>query len=194
MKRSEMAKLLKERGIKFKRNAKNEELADLLGLNEPKEEPDLDEAKPVEPEAAQQKQLVEILTLLSNDIKNLKDEMAELKKPAEVFSIGVRPVQSAPVEIKQENDTMFLTQVPVDLLKVAREVLGDKFQFECEAMKDRPSFAFTVVVPSEYSLVAEGVDKRTKIIENSLGMNGVRDWCALVKQNVIKFLGKTITV
>lgn len=121
---------------------------------------------------------------LNEKVMILENKPVVKEEPSVAFSIG-KPT---------EMSTNFLTQVPSNFLKVANEILGDKFQFECEALPDQPAFRFTVIVPSEYSSLKDEKDIRSKVISNSLGDNGVRDWCLLVKQNVIKYLGDNISV
>lgn len=152
---------------------------------------------PVTTLEGQNSQLMDILLSITADIKNLKTDWQEFQKAyprnTEVFSIGKVSVEAQPMEVKQENGSTFLTQVPVDLLKAAKDILGEKFTFECDALKDRPAFMFTVIVPKEYS-TSDVEDKRSRVIDNALGANGVREWCTLVKANVIKTLGISIKV
>lgn len=94
----------------------------------------------------------------------------------------------------QEESKSFLSQIPRDMEEAARKVLADPlFKFECEALSDQPSFAFTVVVPKHLTDVVDQEDRRTRIIQNVVGVNGVVDWCELVKQNILKHLKKQIT-
>lgn len=189
-----MMAALKAKGIKFSNAATDEKLKTLLGIDETGEQP-LETEKPAEPEAQSSNQLVDILTSLSKGLEMVNSRLDKLEQPVQVaapqvFSIGAKTVEPNPVQIEQSGD-MFLTQVPVSLRKAAEEILGPKFSFECQACPDRPAFAFTVIVPQEYSKV-EGQDRRTRIIDNALGANGVRDWCLKVKQNVIQYLGNNI--
>lgn len=184
---------LKAKGIKFSNSATEAKLQSLLEgetTEQPVEQPAVQPV--VQPE--QPNQLVEILTSISQKLEGMDKRLISLEQPKqpEVFSIGVKTVEPSPVKVEQTGD-MFLTQVPVSLKKAAEDILGTKFTYECQAFPDRPAFSFTVVVPKEYTNVAEGQDRRTRVIDNALGANGVRNWCLLVKQNVIKYLGNNLT-
>ena len=187
-----MMAALKAKGIKFSNSATEAKLQSLLE-GETTEQPVEQPVAPVQPE--QPNQLVEILTSLSKGLEAVNSRLDKLEQPvkSEVFSIGAKATEPSPVKVEQTNDDIFLTQVPVSLKKAAEDILGTKFTYECQAFPDRPAFSFTVVVPREYSNVTEGQDRRTRVIDNALGANGVRDWCLLVKQNVIKYLGANLT-
>lgn len=135
--------------------------------------------------------LTDSVTVLSKEVKTIKEEMAK-------SVVGTPPVNQPAVmpAVTQVASPVlsFFTAVPKELLDTAIGILGDKFQFECEACTDRPAFTFTVIVPAEYSKLKTEPDRRTKVIENSLGANGVREWCTLVKQSVVKYLGQQIEV
>ena len=193
MTRKELIAAYKAKGGVYTISTKNADMVKLIGEEAPVEQPVAPVFTPEEPNS----QLMDILLSITADIKNLKTDWQEFQKAyprnTEVFSIGKAPVEAQPMEVKQENGSTFLTQVPVDLLKAAKDILGEKFAFECDALKDRPAFMFTVIVPKEYS-TSDVEDKRSRVIDNALGANGVREWCALVKQNVIKTLGIKISV
>ena len=202
MDRKEMMAALKAKGIKFSNAAKDEKLKGLLGLEG---DPQLGETpveQPVAPSATPEEsnsQLMEILLSITASVKKLENDWQDFQKAyprnTEVFAIGGDGGASigSPIVVKQENGSTFLTQVPVDLLKAAKDILGEKFSFECDALKDRPAFMFTVIVPKEYSN-SDVEDKRSRVIDNALGANGVREWCSLIKANVIKTLGIKISV
>ena len=139
--------------------------------------------------------LADSVTVLTKEVKAIKEDLVQIKAPKVVAFQA--PVSNSPNVVSPSlpvSATSFLTAVPRDLLDTATNILGDKFQFECEGCTDRPAFTFTVIVPAEYSKLKTEPDRRTKVIENSLGANGVKEWCALVKQSVVKYLGQQIEV
>lgn len=196
MTRKELIAAYKAKGGVYALSTKNADMVKMLE-GEPEEAPVEQPVAPVSTPEEPNSQLMDILLSITADIKNLKTDWQEFQKAyprsPEVFSIGKALVEAQPMEVKQENGSTFLTQVPVDLLKAAKEILGEKFSFECDALKDRPAFMFTVIVPKEYSN-SDVEDKRSRVIDNALGANGVREWCSLVKANVIKTLGISIKV
>lgn len=129
-----------------------------------------------------------------------KDIQAMIKDEAQkAFLMGKLNPKSSPDEINSALEELpeqdFFAKVPRDLLVTALEILGNKFRFECVSCTDRPAFEFTIIVPPEYSPLPRGQqDRRTKVIDNSLGANGVREYCEKVKANVVKTLGKQITI
>lgn len=125
----------------------------------------------------------------------------EVKPPAASFSLQAQtPVfqTNTPTNIPDTAVSVsasvpsFFTQVPQDILTTATQILGEKFTFEVQSLKDRPSFEFTIIVPAEYSQNKNEADRRTRVISNAEGINGVSQWCQLVKQHVIKFLGTQV--
>ena len=180
----EMVATLTSQGVEFSkiRYMNRGQLEELL-----KQTPDIKQENiPVEESVVKEDKanLVSILSDLAESIKTLKQDV-EILKTQKTEVITPAPADNHPIS---------LNGVPKDLEEVAREILGEKFQFVCESMSDRPSFRFTVIVPLEYSTLKGQVeDRRSRVIDNALGVNGVRDWCLLVKQNVIKYLGQNIT-
>lgn len=203
MNRGDIIEELKSKGIEFDRYAKKEVLAALLPSDvvKPTLPPDTDVENPTA-------QLVDIISSLAKNVEAISDEVARLKVDFEqikltdknpAVSIKVPDpynINSAPPTVAADNTSTgaFFTQVPVDIQAVAQKILGEKFTFEIESLKDQPAFLFTVVVPSEYSPL-RGVeqDKRSKIIPNVAGLNGVSEWCEIVKGNIVRFLGQNIT-
>lgn len=145
--------------------------------------------------------LLKVITDLAGSVTTVMQEMMEIKSRLVQIETSTTPMaqpQRADVTIGGMNlipptEAMF-PRVPRDLEIVAQQVLGDKFQFECEALTDQPAFLFTVIVPEEYTKVRGEKDCRSKVIPSNLGANGVREWCERVKDNVIKTLGADITI
>lgn len=145
----------------------------------------------------QSDQLVNLMENFSRTLQELTLEVmyikAKMEEPKVEQNILVAPQPQA-IQMPISTTSTFLSQVPSDFLMVANEVLGEKFKFECIALPDQPAFAFTVIVPQEYTSVKlPEIDKRIKVIQNILGVNGVKEWCLLVKQNVVKFIGNNLT-
>jgi hypothetical protein len=140
-------------------------------------------------------QLISLLQNLSKSVANISERLTAVENRPVVASTP-NPVEDVLSITKgpQENlPNPFAGVVPQALLDTAHKVLGKKFTFECVPCAEMPAFEFTVIVPPEYSeLKGTMVDRRSKTIDNIQGANGVRDWCSLVKQNVVKYLGKQL--
>lgn len=136
-------------------------------------------------------QLVDIIQNLASNVQKLTQKVAELEKNSDYTSENVLKIGGTQTSSYLENNQSNW-QVPQNYLNVAKKILGEKFQFRCEPSLDMPQFIFTVVVPPEYSAIKNVPDERSKTISNALGVNGVEEWCNLVKQNVIKSLGSNI--
>ena len=138
-------------------------------------------------------QLVTLLQAMSKNVSAISDRLTALEnKPVE----HVNPVENVLSITKGEKEDLpnpFAGVVPKALLDTAVKILGKKFTFECNPCVNQPAFEFVVIVPAEYSeYQGKQVDRRTKTIDNVQGANGVRDWCMLVKQNVVKYMGKQL--
>lgn len=80
--------------------------------------------------------------------------------------------------------------IPVEFREAVDMILNKKFGIEIEYLNDSASFQFSLLVPREYSNAGEShwtsykEDRRTRLIENALGVNGVRDWSSKVYENL----------
>lgn len=167
---------------------------------EPKEAPEATEV--VSPQAA----IMEILQDIAKDVGELSSRVKILEaQKANTVSPGVQVTLEQPQAITTNapsTTTMpevtvgapdMFQQVPPAIKQAATEILGQKFGFEVQSLPDRPAFVFTIIVPAEYSpYKGAEVDRRSKIIENALGLNGVRDWSLKVKENVLSYLGQNL--
>lgn len=139
--------------------------------------------------------LFDLVKTLADNVQKLSEEIKEIKEKqnkTEIFTTGyAHTVQPVPIPA-QPIMPDFLSTVPQEMLSVAKSILGDKFSFRCVASPDLPQFTFSVVVPPEYSPLKNQEDLRSRVIPNSSGKNGVEEWCKIVKQNVVKFLGKEL--
>lgn len=109
-----------------------------------------------------------------------------------VKSIHEKPVQPqvTPAITPHPSISRPSSQVPQDYLDLVATVLNKKFGIEINYVKDSPSFELSILVPREYSNAPAGhwdtfkEDRRTKVIANSYGLAGVKDWVSLVYENL----------
>ena len=106
-----------------------------------------------------------------DEIENrlLKLETDSLKK-----AISEIPVQT-PTPIPSS------APVPSDYVDLVTTILNSKFSIKIEYFTDRPQFMLTIVVPDEYA--TQKPDLRSKVLNMSDGINGVREWINLVYSN-----------
>lgn len=99
-----------------------------------------------------------------------------------------------------------LNTVPVDFVKAKNEILGEDFEIKVVAVSNLPSFWLHVIVPKDKSSLKENElqvpdeymdlpieerikykqDRRSKMISNAAGLNGVKDWMTLIRKNLMK--------
>lgn len=80
--------------------------------------------------------------------------------------------------------------IPKDYRDAVRSILNQKFTPKIEYSDSAPTFQFSVLVPREYSN-ASGAhwamykeDKRVRVINNSAGPQGVKEWLEMVYNNL----------
>ena len=79
--------------------------------------------------------------------------------------------------------------VPSDYRAIVDTVLNSAFGVEVVACSDRPSFQFVIVVPETYSNASPAwremyrEDRRSRVIDYAIGVNGVREYAELVFKN-----------
>lgn len=79
--------------------------------------------------------------------------------------------------------------VPQEYRLIVENTLNKRFGVEINYVGDIASFEFSILVPREYSNAAKPhwdtykEDRRSKVIANALGINGVREWASKVYEN-----------
>ena len=123
----------------------------------------------------------DVLTAISG-LTEVVSKLVEDKKPVEQPVNKVETiVNTAPVESK--------FPIPVEYRNIVDTVLNKKFEVDLDYSGDSASFNFSILVPKEYSNAGlphwetYHEDRRTKVIVNALGVNGVRDWATQVYEN-----------
>lgn len=83
--------------------------------------------------------------------------------------------------------------VPAKYRAIVTELLSEEFGVTIVDFEDRTDFQVNIIVPEKYSSVtkedrAKGVeDVRSRMVARSMGENGVREWCSLIRQNLNKY-------
>ncbi len=132
------------------------------------------------------KELEQNLIEMAKAIKELATDVAELKAIKAVPTVSATPVPSSTSSAISTGITSGQTGFPIppEYKEVVDKVLNKYFGVEIAYTP--AGFMFTIIVPEKYSsLTAKDkeiikVDKRTKLIPNFEGVNGVRTWAELV--------------
>lgn len=115
---------------------------------------------------------------LHAQILELQAQLSEKKTVAEVLP---QEEVKAPVEDKMP--------VPASFTDAVNTILNNKFTVEIEYSSNTPNFGFSIIVPKEYSNAGKPhwdmykEDRRTKMISNAEGVEGVKIWVQKVYDN-----------
>jgi hypothetical protein len=132
------------------------------------------------------KELEQNLIEMAKAIKELAQDVAELK--ASKVAPVQRPIPNPTSTSTAINTGITSSQsgfpVPPEYREIVSKTLNKYFGMEIEYTV--AGFMFTIIVPEKYSTLTDKqkelikVDKRTKLIPNFEGVNGVRTWAELV--------------
>lgn len=79
--------------------------------------------------------------------------------------------------------------IPFEYTEIVNTVLNNKFKVDIKYQPDNAAFEFHILVPEEYSNAGKPhwdtyhEDRRSKVILNAYGANGVREWVTKVYEN-----------
>lgn len=126
------------------------------------------------------------LSSLAKEVRDLTKTVGDL---AEIVS-GL--VEKNPETPKVESNAPVVSTsqfpIPVEYREIVNNTLNKKFGIEI-GYETPGTFMFSVLVPEEYSNAGKNhwetyrEDRRSKVIENALGTNGVQQWTTLVYDN-----------
>ena len=94
---------------------------------------------------------------------------------------------------KIDDETYPQQYVPAKYRAIVTELLSEDFGVTIVDFEDRTDFQVNIIVPERYSSVTKedrekGVeDVRSRMVARSMGENGVREWCSLIRQNLNKY-------
>ncbi len=139
--------------------------------------------KAVSPVEAKLDKLTESVSQL---VELLAAKPTIMATPFPAAAITASPAYSAPVSTGQVNQF----PIPFEYRNAVDTILNKKFGLEISYPSDGVGFDFQVLVPKEYSNAGEphwstyGEDRRSKVIANAFGINGVREWLNLIYNNL----------
>lgn len=152
-------------------------------------------------EPSQDDRIFDILNGVADELKSMRAriEGIEAKDRPEALAISKETAKAPEVVIDTTTpDSPTISYVPVNVRKVVDEILGEDFKVEVYADSDLPQFNFSVIVPERFGTSTVMVDtksgreaqsvedRRSRVISNAEGVNGVREWCQKVRQNLLK--------
>src|SRR3990167_10322388 len=152
--------------------------------------PEMKEAEPSQVEAKLDKVIGSII-ILAGAIKALvekdqkKEQMVTPDKPTDAYA-SVKP------STQEQSKEWFERQgvIPPKFRELCDQILSPDFELSIEYFDDIPNYILLVSVPQKYSSVPlkhQGMgfkDIRSKVINASLGGNGVRDYFGLIRKNL----------
>ena len=137
-------------------------------------------------------------------LNKLTDAIEKLVQPVIIGStVGTvtqssGPVQALPTaEEPRREDPKF--PVPYEFNELKDTLLNKTFGIEIDYLPDQAAMNFSILVPKKYSNAGENhwitykEDRRSKVISNALGANGVRQWCEQVYNNFNESTKSAIT-
>lgn len=135
--------------------------------------------KPAKEKQATNNDILNAILGLTDAIKGITtraEAPRELPKAEPVTTGAVAPSQSK-------------FPVPTEYREIVDFVLNKKFNIDISYQADSAAFEFAVLVPEEYSNAGKPhwetyhEDRRSRVIGNALGVNGVREWVQKIYDN-----------
>jgi len=126
------------------------------------------------------------ITLDDSLLKDIKDALVSLSDRVGALEAKPEPAKT-PEVVAPVVDSKF--PIPVDYQDAVDTILNKHFKIELTYPTDQAAFEFTIFVPEKYSNAGKphwdmyGCDRRTRVIQNALGLLGVREWCTKVYEN-----------
>lgn len=131
---------------------------------------------------------------LMEAISKIGDRVTELEK-AKPVEVTVTAEKSFSPQVTMSNGF----PVPLEFQEIVNTTLNKKFQIEIDYIPEQAAFSFGVLVPREYSNASEShwntykEDRRSKVIQNAYGANGVREYVSQIYENFPPEIKSSIT-
>lgn len=129
-------------------------------------------------------------------LSSIKDSLEQINKKLDTPVKTVEPQQT---EARPEVTISNGFPIPVEYQEIVDTLLNKKFKVDIGYLADAAAFSFSILVPREYSNASQShwdtykEDKRTKVIQNAYGANGVREWVLHVYENFPPEIKSAIT-
>ena len=115
-------------------------------------------------------------------------KLEAINKLPEAIATALKPVEP-PKEDKPQVVMSNGFPIPFEYTEIVHTILNKKFGVDIKYQSEAAAFEFAILVPKEYSNAGEphwqtyGEDRRSKVIQNAYGANGVREWVVHVYEN-----------
>lgn len=137
-------------------------------------------------------QIVAGLNTLASVMKSFVEAPRPQSIPSPLNDTGAA-VPSAPPSPHMLDDTRPNDYIPPRWRQIVDEVLSPDFGLRVKNFDDTTDFMIDIIVPRQYSSLTPkevelGVqDIRSRMIQRSVGENGVRQWCEKIRTNLNKY-------
>lgn len=144
---------------------------------------------------AVKKATIEDVLVAINELTAVVSKFIAQPAPVEIKTVEATVVAPTPEPVASSN----LLPIPIEYLEARDTILNKRFAMEITYLTDSAGFQLSVLVPKEYSNAAKPhwdmyhEDRRSKVIENAFGTNGVREWLQLVYENFNNEMKSRIT-
>lgn len=127
----------------------------------------------------------------SPTIRDLMEETKKLRESVEILvnQRAEKPPEPAPQPAPPSVPPESQFPIPLEYREIVDTALNKSFGIDIRYLSDTASFEFSILVPKKYSNAGEGhwqtyhEDRRSKVLLNAYGANGVRDYVTQVYNN-----------
>lgn len=143
-----------------------------------------DKEKAVHQENGEHSEVMSAISTLTDAVLSLVKKLDEPKvAPVVTTKVAPTPVISEVISTSEH------FPIPLEYTNLVETILNKKFKIEISYPSSGVGFDFNILVPLEYSNAGEPhwntyhEDRRSKIIQNAFGVNGVREYVTQVYEN-----------
>jgi len=216
MKRPEIIKFLKEKGVDFNPTLRLAELDALYALHSngeatPLEKKDEVKENPKTPAQTDMSKMLEMMGGIAQKLGRMESRLAKVEGPdANAFKTGAK---------SEDIDSAASQKASIDpkVVAIVEEVLGVDFGVELESFTDKPGLLFTVIVPhrlsdmppstrpvldtdGKYKVQPDGKtpvledyipqDRRSRAIGSTQSYEAIREHCTRVRSYLVSYYQK----
>ena len=135
--------------------------------------------------------IIESLQLLTEAIIEMKKEILTALESRNQQPVPLTPLVMASPEAPLMPSASTDIPIPLSWRDIVNTTLSKEFGIQIEYMKDAPKFMFTIIVPEKYSNMSPAnrqmygsIDMRSRVLDNAVGENGIREWAERVLKNL----------
>lgn len=142
---------------------------------------------------AQMNELTSAVNKIAGAIVSVSGRLENLEKGSSNSTTTENTSESGDEDSELDEGGNQSVPVPSGFRKAVDEILSPDFGIDIQEIEDSIDFTFTIIVPKRFSSLSKGdiekskQDLRSKRIPHAKGINGVKEWCKLVRQNLNRF-------